>query len=250
MTLRFHWMVALISFSFASCALAQEGSGNEAPATTQALSLMDKAYTAGHPDLYYEFDGMHCFAAGNYRGAMHYFLLAASYADKPSQLSIGLMYLNGQGVPKDLVKAYAWVAVAAERKYPQFVATRDAIWRRLNDDQRKLARQQEQVLYAQYGDPVAKPHLVQAMRDSLVDMYAGGFRPSQGAVYTTTGSGQCADGDARDCDKLYADWFWNPKHYFAARDAGWTGTVTVGPLQKAASTKSGSSGQKPVANQP
>ncbi|MBD8873944.1 sel1 repeat family protein [Rhodanobacter sp. DHB23] len=248
---RFVLMAALLPLSFAACVLAQDGAGKAPESPRQALSVLDKTYTTGHPDLYYEFDGMHRFVVGDYRGAMHYFRLAARYADKPSQLSIGLMYLEGQGVPRSPVMAYAWVALAAERNYPQFMATRDAIWGQLDADQRRQATQQEQALYAQYGDPVAKLRLEQAMRDSLADMSAGGLRPHQDvAVYTSTGGGQCAGGDARDCDKLYADWFWNPRHYFATRDAAWSGTVTVGSLQKAVPAKAGNRGQEPAAGQP
>jgi hypothetical protein len=28
-----------------------------------------------------------------------------------------------------------------------------------------------------------------------------------------------------------ADWYWNPKKYFKARDAEWSGTVTIGMMK-------------------
>lgn len=95
------------------CAIPGTAFAQNAPApsnsdTVQALNAMDKTYTEGHPDVINEFAGMHRYAAGDYSGAMKSFLIAASYADKPSQLSIGLMYLNGQGVQKDPATAWAW----------------------------------------------------------------------------------------------------------------------------------------------
>jgi len=88
----------------------------------EVLAAMDRTSTWGHPDQYNEFAGMHCYTRGDYPCALSRFREAARYADKLSQLSIGLMYLNGQGVDKDPVVAFAWVAIAAERRYPPFLA--------------------------------------------------------------------------------------------------------------------------------
>jgi TPR repeat protein len=51
------------------------------------------------------------------------FIGSSLYADKPSQLSIGFLYLNGEGVEKDPVTALAWFELASERGYPMYVAT-------------------------------------------------------------------------------------------------------------------------------
>jgi hypothetical protein len=34
------------------------------------------------------------------------------------------------------------------------------------------------------------------------------------------------------CGSLFVAWRWDPKQYFRIRDAAWTGTVTVGDLEK------------------
>ena len=100
---------------------------------------------------------------------MKYFLIGARYADKLSQLSIGLMYLNGQDVQQDPAQAFAWIAIAAERKYPEFLATRDRVWSQLDAAQREQAKTLVNQLYATCGDTFAKPRMTRAMRWALAD---------------------------------------------------------------------------------
>jgi len=95
------------------------------PSVQKTLRGMADASTWYHPDLFGEFAGMRHYAHHRFKEAMKYFEIGAYYADKLSQLSIGLMYMNGEGVAKDPAKAYAWLDLAAEREYPDFVATRD-----------------------------------------------------------------------------------------------------------------------------
>jgi uncharacterized protein len=218
----------------ASPAFAQGGS-EDAVATRKDVSIMENSFTLGHPDIGYEYSGMVAYAHGDYKRAMKYFLKGAFYADKPSQLSIGLMYLNGEGVKQDPVEAYAWVALSAERKYPKFEETRVKIWQQLTIDQRNQALALEQSLYQQYGDLSAKPRQVKAMHDSWVEMFKyGGPGFIDGSdMYTSQGSPKCESDSVRVCSDIYAKWFWQPKEYFSIRDAVWTGNVTVGPLQNA-----------------
>ena len=68
------------------------------PNVQKTLRAMNDASTWYHPDLFGEFAGVHRYAHREYAGAMKYFLIGAYYADKLSELSIGLMYLNGEGV--------------------------------------------------------------------------------------------------------------------------------------------------------
>ena len=71
------------------------------PQTERVLTAMNNASTWGHPDLFGEFAGMRLYSEGHYKAAMKYFKYGARYADKLSQLSIGLMYENGRGVGAD-----------------------------------------------------------------------------------------------------------------------------------------------------
>lgn len=207
-------------------------------ASQDALDAMHHAYTAGHPDEQGEYAGMLAYAKGDYATALTEFKSGARYADKFSQLNIGLMYLNGEGVEKDAVEAFAWVAIAAERKYPQFLATRDRIWSQLDASQREQAKARVEALYAEYGDTVAKPRMERALRRGISDMTGTGLGyPTGQAVYTDLPGRYAQCGKAANlvlvlgCGDVYAKARWQPKQYFQARDQIWTGTVTVGSLQ-------------------
>ena len=211
----------------------------------EVLAAMGRSSTWGHPDQYGEFTGMQRYAAGNYKAAMKYFLIGARFADKLSQLSIGLMYLNGQGVDKDPVTAFAWIAIAAERKYPQFLATRDRVWAQLNAQQREQAKAVLEKLYPEYGDPTAKRRMTLRLRwgrteltgshlgfgtDSVTSMTPeqfNGVGPMPACGAKTIG-GSAITG----CGNIYASWRWDPKQYFQERDSEWKGTVSVGALQQ------------------
>jgi uncharacterized protein len=210
-------------------------------ATQRALAEMNDAFAVGHPDLWFEYTGMKEYANGDYKRAMRYFLKSAWYSDKPSQLSIGLMYLNGQGVDKDLIKAYAWTALSAERHYPDFAATRDQIWQQLDSTQRQQALALEQSLVAQYGDEVAKPREIQAMHLGWIDIFTYTHVTARGpdqSVVPTAGSGSRCESDRtpHGCMDIYAKWLWDPKQYFMVRDAAWSSAVTAGPTPYASST--------------
>jgi uncharacterized protein len=207
-------LLGLLLCAIPGTAFAQGAAIQSDGDTHQSLNAMDKTYTEGHPDIINEFAGMHRYAEGDYAGAMQRFLVAASYADKPSQLSIGLMYLNGQGVQKDPATAWAWISIAAERGYPQFVSTKNDLWLQLSSEQRQQARATEQQLYAQYGDPTAQPRMLQALQQGMAN--ANSASNSIGAAQN-----YCAQSHAKECADLYAKWFWDPNSYFAGRDSTW-----------------------------
>lgn len=209
------------------------------------LDAMSHSSTWGHPDQYGEFNGVQRLASGNYKEAMKFFLIGARYADKLSQLSIGLMYLNGKGVQKDPVTAFAWIAIAAERKYPQFLATRDQVWAQLDAQQREQAKTLIEKLYPEYGDATAKRRMSLVLRrnrtqlsgsylgfgtDSVASMSPTQFSYGSGPQ-PACGSNTIGGAAMTGCGSLYAQWRWDPERYFAERDGEWTGTVHVGDLE-------------------
>ena len=219
-------------------------------ASQEVLAAMSVSSTWGHPDEYGEFTGMQRYAAGNFKAAMKYFLIGARFADKLSQLSIGLMYLNGQGVKKDPVAAFAWVAIAAERKYPQFLATRDAIWAQLDASQREQAKALLEQLYPEYGDPTAKRRMTIRLRlnstaltgsmlgfgtDSVTSLTPGQFTGT--GPMPACGAKTIGGAAITGCGNIYASWRWDPKQYFKARDNEWKGTVSVGAMEHVDASK-------------
>lgn len=211
--------------------------------TTKVLTAMNYASTWGHPDLFGEYAGMRLYSQGRYKQAITYFKYGARYADKLSQLSIGLMYENGRGVDKDPVTACAWLALAAERKYPAFIATRDRVCKALTPAQHDQAVATLDKLLPEYGDKVAKRRMTTAL--NLAKMQATGSHLGFDFGVDTVGVNQNCNaramanaragvgGPVAGCGStnFWDPWRWDPKKYFASRDAHWRGTVTVGELQ-------------------
>jgi len=211
------------------------------PYMQKTLRAMRDASTWYHPDLFGQYAGVRRYAHHEYQDALKYFEVGAYYADKFSQLSIGLMHLNGEGVPKDAAMAYAWLDLAAERKYPDFVATRDRVKAELTPAQLEQAQGLRATLEARYGDAVAKPRMVQQLRLGVMQMTGShtGFDYGVSHAATKEGCGNttaiggvavpvagCAGSD------IYAKSRWKPEQYFASRDAQWKATVSVGKLEE------------------
>jgi hypothetical protein len=147
-------------------ALAQVQTSVAAPQGAHAAPMSTVHSTSGRPDQYYELLGKRQYFAGKYAQAMESFKTAALYADKVSQISVGLMYLHGQGVKADPATAYAWLAVAAERNDPRYVATRDQVWAQLDAQQRESAKRLADRLSREYGDVSAEPRLAMAFESA------------------------------------------------------------------------------------
>jgi uncharacterized protein len=224
----------------------------------EILQAMSRSSTWGHPDQYGEFMGIKRYAAGDYAGAMKYFLVGAHFADKPSQLCIGLLYLNGEGVQKDPVTAYAWIALAAERNFPQFVASREQVWAKLDAGQRDQAKALSEKLLADYGDAVAKPRLATQLRLARMqstqarlgfvydvqaytaEQFFSAFHShlaNSGEPLPPCGEPAIKGSAITGCNDFYAESRWNPPKYFEVRDSSWLNTVNVGALQSADGVK-------------
>lgn len=207
------------------------------PEIEKIVTAMNNASTWGHPDLFGEYSGMSLYSEGHYKAALKYFKYGARYADKLSQLSIGLMYENGHGVEKDPVTACAWLALAAERKFPSFIATRNRVCEALTPAQHDQAVAVLDKLMPEYGDKVAKKRMVTAL--NLAKMETTGSRLGfDSGINTASTNPNCGgptvgDSPVAGCGStnFWSPWRWDPKKYFIARDAKWRGTVTVGSLQ-------------------
>jgi hypothetical protein len=200
------------------------------PEVHKALRAMKDTSTWYHPDLYGEFAGMRHYAQHRYAEAIKYFDVGAYYADKLSQLSIGLMHLNGEGTPKDPAMALAWFEIAAERGYPNFVATRDRLRATLDPAQLSRSARIREQLAARYGDAVAKPRMVAELRQGQMQMTGSrtGFNFGIAQLGSRQKPFELPIGGGTD---LYARERWDPERYFTTRDAEWTATVTVGAVE-------------------
>ncbi len=209
------------------------------PGVQRALHAMANASTWFHPDLFGEFAGMRHYSRHEYKQALKYFEIGALYADKLSQLSLGLMYMNGEGVAKDPVTAYAWLDIAAERNYPDFVATRDTLKEKLTREQLAQAIAMRHKLAEKYGDGVAKHRLTVQMHQGQMNLTGShtGFdygaswlktNPDCGPTVVVGGQEQPQVGCG---GSVFAKVRWDPDLYFAARDREYKATVKVGAVR-------------------
>ena len=230
--------VATLCFCSATAARA-DGDPLKDPQVQQTLRAMNDASTWYHPDLFGEYAGVRRYAHKHYKGALKYFKIGAYYADKFSQLCIGLMYLNGRGVKKVPATAFAWLALAAERDYPQFVATRDGVKAGLSPQQLKRAAAIHAKLARKYSDAVAKPRMAHQLRMGMEQMTGSRTGFDFGAMHAAV-KDHCASGEyiggaqvpVAGCggSGIYAKSRWVPRQYFASRDEQWKATVSVGGL--------------------
>jgi hypothetical protein len=208
------------------------------PEVKKTLQAMGSTSTWFHPDLFGEFVGMRHYVHHQYADALKYLEIGAYYADKLSQLSIGLMYMNGEGTDKDPLTALAWFDVAAERGYPEFVATRDQLKATMKAEQIAKSEEIRKGLVARYGDAVAKPRMAVQLRQGQMQFTGSRTGFDSGIAQLNAGGpngSQIVIGGGTD---LYARNRWDPESYFKARDAEWKATVTVGALAGQAKTSS------------
>ncbi|MEO7755809.1 MAG: sel1 repeat family protein [Dokdonella sp.] len=101
------------------------------------------------------FRGVHAFQHKDYSFAVNMYQVAASWAYKPAQYNLAIMYLKGQGIPVDRQRAMAWMALASERNDPQYVQARELIYAELTPDEFTHSNAIWRELKPTYGDEVA-----------------------------------------------------------------------------------------------
>ena len=198
--------------------------------------LMTEGFLSAHPDLRWRREGLHAYANKNYDEAMQYFLRAARYADKPAQAMIAEMDWKGIGVAQDRALGYAWMDLAAERFYSNFVIMREQYWETLDAATQAQAIERGQPLLAEYGDAAAKPRMAKILRKQ---------RAGTGSRVGFTGNLQiipftgpnAGTGLSIRADEYYAPKYWQADKYFEWQDEMWNappsrkGKVEVGELQ-------------------
>jgi len=216
----------------APAARAADGGGRGAGPDPAVLT---DGFLAAHPDLRWRAAGARAYGQGDYPAALEQFKRAAYHGDKPSQAIIADMYWRGTGVARDPAIAYAWMDIAAERLYPDFLAQREVYWSRLDEAQRRDAVDRGQAILAGYGDAVAKPRLEKILRCAARNVtgsrvgYVGNLTiiPYTGPL---AGTGMTVRGD-----QYYDRRYWQPEDYWRLQDAVWKtpmkGRVDVGEVE-------------------
>src|SRR5262249_10179374 len=109
------------------------------------------------PGEYYFMRGVDAVHAGDYTHAIAMYEVAASWGYKNAQYNLGVIYARGQGVPVDLPRAMAWMALAAERDDKQYVEARELVYSLLDKAQWDQANEIWRTLKPTYADAVALP---------------------------------------------------------------------------------------------
>ncbi|MCA1778853.1 MAG: hypothetical protein LC637_05595 [Xanthomonadaceae bacterium] len=140
--------------------------------------------------------GVRFYQQGDYKAAHGNFLLASRWADKMAQFNLGMMYVNGQHFERDPLRGWAWIKLAAERGYPQYVEVAEDIWRRFSDEHREVARRiLEQELKPEFGDEVTIDRTAMRMRRDRARVGGGGSRVGVNrALYVTDRGGNLFSG--------------------------------------------------------
>lgn len=256
-----------ISATWIMPAAAQAGGQ---PAATDSATFTEPlpAYNPGTPEAegrpgqYYFGIGARAFQHHEYSYAINMYQVAASWAYKPAEYNLGVMYARGQGIPVDLPRAMAWMTLAAERGDSSYVHARNIVRVSLTPEQVATAETILQQLIPRYGDKVAlrraKDRWAQ-VRSSMTGSRVGSMSSTMvsgvpkpgpatpntkfaaGAVVATNGAdatgGQNSDGSESYQQLTASD---NP---YDKRFNTVTGTATVGPLTPVTATEAHDSTQ-------
>ncbi len=102
----------------------------------------------GHAEAQYNLGLMYDQGQGvpkDYQAAMKWYRLAADPGQAEAQSNLGVMYSKGQGVPQDYVQAHMWVSLAAAQSKESYRKSRDILAERMTPAQlaeaQRLARE-------------------------------------------------------------------------------------------------------------
>ena len=220
------------SVDVAAQAAVSVDTDNEAMRHFDALDVASD----NHPNEQYRLFGQKAAATGHWGDAAKNFRIAARYADKYSQHRLSLLYWYGQGVEKDRVEAYLWADIAAERGYPQFLAIREKMWAELTPAEQAAVPKRGPALYAEFGDPAAKPRFEVALMRGKQHMtgsrtgFNGGVGVSSGDQLRGT---MASVADTMIMAKVVDPAYNHPKKYWAREDFAWKhATVKIGEIEE------------------
>ena len=239
------WLAVALALGLSTGA-PEVGAVGEFGAIVQQDLFSEPGFLRWHPDLRYQRSGVDHWERGNDRAAYQDFLEASRYGNKLAQAMIAEMLWTGQGVGQDRAAAYAWMDLAAERRYPALLAIRERFWNSLDADERARALAVGKEVYEEYGDAAAVPRLEKMLRrgkrqstgsrlganTGAIDVYTD-IRPSaMDAFRGPFGPGTSAAWQPNYYDPRY----WEPERYirFVNRLHGRMpeGTVSVLPPRR------------------
>lgn len=139
----------------------------------------------GRPGEYFFYLGALASQKHDYEHAIAMYKVSASWAYKPAEYNLGVLYLNGQGSPVDLPRAMAWFALAAERGETQYVYAKQLLYAHMTPEQFDQANAIWRELLPIYGDEHALVRAKARWREVLIS--ATGSRVGSAAPHLVVG---------------------------------------------------------------
>lgn len=229
-----HRILVASALALALAAVAPRALALNPDAEKPHVAAMTEGFLKYHPDLRWRRIGLQRFEDGDHADALNAFIRSSRFADKGAQAMVAEMYWTGQGTPVDRALAYAWMDLAAERGYKDFLKIRERYWNQLDDAERSRALDVGKEIYAEYGDEVAKPRLSRQIEKGRRNVTGSrtGFVGSMTVLVPGNGTWITLDGT-----QYYEDRFWKPEQYFEWQDQIWRepyrGVVEVGEITQA-----------------
>lgn len=201
--------------------------------TVNPYVVGSESFLSAHPDIRWRTEGLEAHGKRRYERAFDYFQRAARYADKPSQAMLADMLWKGEGVPQNRAKAYAWMDLASERAYGDFVRLRESYWAQLTEPEREIALAVGRDLFDEYCDEAAKPRLEAKLKKGRKSV-TGSRLGSVGFVeFEIPGPGGIST--RINALEYFDERYWEPEKYWDWQDYAWRaprqGTVEVGPFE-------------------
>lgn len=219
----------LLLLALASAPVSLPAANPPAKDPTADPTLISAGFLSGHPDMRYRLLAQRELADKSPEDAFRFFQRASFYGDKPSQAMVAEMLWEGKGTTRDRALAYAWMDLASERGYVDFLRFRERYWAALDETERNRAITEGQAIYARYGDAAAQPRIEAVLRREKRKATGSrtGFAGNVQIYVPGPGGTEQIDGS-----KFYDPQYWDPARYRAWQDAIWmaprTGIVSVG----------------------
>lgn len=191
------------------------------PAKPIPAEVMTDGFLEAHPDLRWRSIALGQYRDGRYAEALRSFKRAATYADKFSQSMVGRMHWQGEGTAVDRPLAYAWMDLASERMYHDFLRQREAYWAVMSAEERAQAVDRGQAVVAEYADRSAKPRMEKELRKGRDRITGSRVGYVSAGLYVVPNRGPYA-GVEIPAQQVYPDAYWQPEHYWCTQDAYWS----------------------------
>ena len=116
------------------------------------------------------------------------------------------MYARGQGIPLDLPRGMAWMALAAERNEKRYVDAREAVYAEMTPEQFQQANEIWRELKKTYGDEVALRRAKARWAQVKSSMFVIGrvATPESIAAWATAGASETSRRGSNGCGIRYS----------------------------------------------